>query len=168
MAPPETVCRAGALARITDHLTVRQGQLVLHGTADDIGGHPGANSRAPLTATTTSAGVTTPSNPAGPNRCPIADAATITAASTSRQPQPSPSGIITSIPVPTATVRNHVLIDSRRCPARRSQPRTVDGGTCSRAAIPRCPTPSARADSAIQTRSAAYALRNSMVTGNNT
>ena len=141
---------------------------MLCGTADDIGGHPGANNRPPLTATITSAGVTTPSNPADPNRCPIADAATKTAASTSRQPQPSPSGIVTSIPVRTATVTNHARIDSRRCPARRSQPRTVDGGTCNRAAIPRCPTPSARADSAIQIRSAAYALRNSMVTGNNT
>lgn len=32
-------------------------------------------------------------------------------------------------------MRNHARIGSRRCPARRSQPRTVAGGTCSHAAI---------------------------------
>ena len=78
------------------------------------------------------------------------------------------SGIPTSTPAVTATVRNNARTASSRCAARRSQPRTVAAGTPRLTPIRRCPDPSARAVNAAQIRSAAYALRSNTVTGNNT
>lgn len=150
MALPETVCRAGALARITDRTAPHQGQLVLLAGAYRVVGQPGDNNRPPLAATITCAGVTAPSNPAGPNRCRTAAVAASTAATTSPQEQPTPSGIATSIPVRTATVRNHAQTASSRPAARRSHPRTVAAGTRSVAAICRCPRPWLRSDSECQ------------------
>ena len=55
-----------------------------------------------------------------------------------------------------------------RSAARRSQPRTVAAGTPISAPMRRCPHPSPRARNAAQIQSAAYALRDNTVTGNNT
>jgi hypothetical protein len=131
-------------------------------------GQPGASSRPLLAAAATRAGVTAPSNPAAPNRNLIAAVAVATAASASRHAQPKVSGILTSTPAVTATVRNNARIASSRCAARRNQPRTVAAGTPRLTPIRRCPSPFERAVNAAQIRSAAYALRSNTVTGNNT
>jgi hypothetical protein len=103
--------------------------------------------------------------PAGENG---AAGSTPKAPTRSRCAGPVPSGILTSTPAATATPRNQTRTASSRDPARRSQPRTVAAGTPRLAPIRRCPAPSARAVNTAQIRSAAYALRKSTVTGNNT
>lgn len=128
----------------------------------------GASSRPPLTDTATCCGVTAPPNPDAPKRNRIAVVAVATAASASRQAHPDPSGIRTSTPTATATPINQARTASSRDPARRSQPRTVAAGTPRLAPILRCPAPLARVTNAAQISSAAYALRNNTVTGNNT
>ena len=141
---------------------------MLGAAANATGGQPGDSSRAPLPATATEAAVTAPSTPEGPKRPVIATHATATAASASTHRDPDAGGTRTSTPATTATPTNHPRTGSRRSPARRSQPRTVDAGTPSRPAIVRCPDPPAFASSAAQIHSARYALRSSNDTGSNT
>ena len=62
-----------------------------------------------------------------------------TAATTSPQPLPVASGAAWSTPARRAAPVKCTRTDSNRVLVRRSQPRTVDAGTPTRAAIVRCP-----------------------------
>ena len=168
--PARNRCRAGALARITDHAAARQGRLVLRSLSRVVTEAipvPAADHHWPRPPPA-------PASPRPATRPHRSGSGSPRSRSPPRPTRPAthnpiPSGILTSTPAATATPqRTRPEPPPAATPARRSQPRTVAAGTPRLRRSGDAQLPRHGRSTTAQIRSAAYALRNSTVTGNNT